>query len=55
MVKSFPEKGTSDALLALNKILFDPTLEITFKHGPSKSYRTRDGALETTTISIRKP
>jgi hypothetical protein len=55
MVKSFPEKGTSDALLALNKILFDPTLEITFKHGASRSYRTRDGALETTTISIRKP
>ncbi|MCB9183328.1 MAG: hypothetical protein H6591_05370 [Flavobacteriales bacterium] len=55
LTQSFPDKGTSDALLGLSKILFDPELEVSFKHSKPKSYRTRDGVLEATTISISKP
>lgn len=55
LVKSFPEKGTADALLGLSKLLFDPDLEVSFKHTRAKAYRTRDGVLEATTISISKP
>ncbi|MBL7963119.1 MAG: hypothetical protein JNM31_04655 [Flavobacteriales bacterium] len=52
LVKSYPEKGTADALLGLSKLLFDPALDVKFKGHKSKSYRTRDGVLEVTTISI---
>ena len=55
MVGSFPEKGTADALLGLGKLLFDPELEVSFKHSKPKAYRTRDGVLEAATISISKP
>jgi len=55
MVKTYPEKGTSDALLGLSKILFDPALDVDYKHGKTKAYRTRDGVIEATTFSISKP
>lgn len=55
MVRTYPDKGTSDALLGLSKILFDPELTVTFKHGKAKAYRTRDGVIEATTFSISKP
>jgi hypothetical protein len=54
LTKSFPEKGTADALLGLSKLLFDPTLVVSFKGGSPKHYRTRDGELEASTISITK-
>jgi hypothetical protein len=50
----FPEKGTADALLGLSKLLFDPTMEVDFKVGKTKQYRTRDGVLEASTISITR-
>jgi hypothetical protein len=52
LTKSYPEKGTADALLGLSRLLFDPTLEVKFKGHKTKTYRTRDGVLEATTISI---
>lgn len=55
LTKTFPEKGTADALLGLSKLLFDPKLEVDFKGGKPKQYRTRDGQLEVGTISITKP
>ncbi|WKZ66211.1 MAG: hypothetical protein QY325_15785 [Flavobacteriales bacterium] len=55
MVRTYPDKGTSDALLGLSRILFDPELTVTFKHGKPKAYRTRDGVIEATTFSISKP
>lgn len=54
LTSSFPEKGTADALLGLSRLLFDPKLEVSFKGGKAKEYRTRDGVLEATTISITK-
>ncbi|MBK7482858.1 MAG: hypothetical protein IPI72_08910 [Flavobacteriales bacterium] len=54
LTKSFPEKGTADALLGLSKLLFDPKLEVSFKGGKAKHYRTRDGELEAATISITR-
>ena len=54
LTKSFPEKGTADALLGLSKLLFDQKLDVSFKRGPAKSYRTRDGELQASTISITK-
>ncbi|HRH38203.1 MAG TPA: hypothetical protein PK760_07655 [Flavobacteriales bacterium] len=54
LTTSFPEKGTADALLGLSKLLFDPKLEVDFKGGKPKQYRTRDGVLEVSTISITK-
>ncbi len=51
---SFPEKGTSDMLLGLSRLLFDPTLDVQFKGGKQKQYRTRDGVLEVSTISITR-
>ncbi|MBL7950558.1 MAG: hypothetical protein JNM62_02460 [Flavobacteriales bacterium] len=51
---TFPEKGTSDMLLGLSRLLFDPTLDVQFKGGKQKHYRTRDGVLEVTTISITR-
>jgi hypothetical protein len=38
----------------LSRLLFDPTMEVEFKGGTQKEYRTRDGALEATTISITR-
>ncbi len=54
IVSTYPEKGTADALLGLSRLLFDPTMEVAFKSGEQKQYRTRDGVLECTTISITK-
>ncbi len=54
IVSTYPEKGTADALLGLSRLLFDPTMEVAFKTGKQKQYRTRDGVLECTTISITK-
>ena len=54
LTTSFPEKGTADALLGLSKLLFDPKLDVDFKSGKTKQYRTRDGVLEASTISITK-
>ncbi len=54
LTSTFPEKGTADALLGLSRLLFDPTMEVEFKGGKQKHYRTRDGALEATTISITR-
>lgn len=51
---NFPEKGTADALLGLSKLLFDPKLDVSFKGGKTKEYRTRDGVLEASSISITK-
>ena len=51
----FPEKGTADALLGLSKLLFDQKLNVEFKGGNPREYRTRDGALEASTIAITKP
>jgi hypothetical protein len=51
---SFPEKGTSDMLLGLSRLLFDPTMDVQFKGGQQKQYRTRDGVLEVSTISITR-
>ncbi len=51
---TFPEKGTSDMLLGLSRLLFDPTMDVQFKGGKQKQYRTRDGVLEATTISITR-
>lgn len=51
---NFPEKGTSDALLGLSKLLFDPKLDVEFKGGKMKQYRTRDGVLEASAIAINK-
>lgn len=51
---TFPEKGTSDMLLGLSRLLFDPTMDVQFKGGKQKQYRTRDGVLEVTTISITR-
>ncbi|MEO8067803.1 MAG: hypothetical protein ABI599_08945 [Flavobacteriales bacterium] len=52
LVRSFPEKGTADALLGLGRLLFDPELDIIFKESKPRKYRTRDGVLEATTISV---
>ncbi len=54
ITNNFPEKGTADALLGLSKLLFDPELEVSFREGKTKQYRTRDGVLEATSISITK-
>ncbi|MBL0127057.1 MAG: hypothetical protein IPP83_06280 [Flavobacteriales bacterium] len=54
LTSNFPEKSTGDALLGLSKLLFDPTMDVTFKGGEQKQYRTRDGVLEATTIAITK-
>ncbi|HEY0975870.1 MAG TPA: hypothetical protein VGE21_00250 [Flavobacteriales bacterium] len=54
LTSNFPEKGTADALLGLSKLLFDPKLDVSFKGGRMKSYRTRDGQLEAGTIAITK-
>ena len=54
LTRSFPEKGTADALLGLSKLLFDPKLDVAFKGGPAKTYRTRDGELHAATIAITK-
>ena len=51
---TFPEKGTSDMLLGLSRLLFDPTMDVQFKGGKQKQYRTRDGVLEVSTISITR-
>ena len=51
---TFPEKGTSDMLLGLSRLLFDPSMDVQFKGGKQKQYRTRDGVLEATTISITR-
>lgn len=51
---TFPEKGTSDMLLGLSRLLFDPTMDVQFKGGKQKHYRTRDGVLEVSTISITR-
>lgn len=55
LTSNYPEKGTADALLGLSRLLFDPTMKVTFKGGKMKEYRTRDGILEATTISITRP
>jgi hypothetical protein len=54
ITSSFPEKGTADALLGLSKLLFDPKLDVRFNGGKMNEYRTRDGVLEATAISITK-
>jgi hypothetical protein len=54
LTANFPEKGTADALLGLSRLLFDPTMKVEFKRDKTKQYRTRDGVLEATTISITK-
>jgi len=54
ITSNFPEKSTSDALLGLSRLLFDPSMDVHFKPGKQKEYRTRDGVLEATTISITK-
>ena len=54
LTSNYPEKSTSDALLALSRLLFDPTMDVEFKSGKQKQYRTRDGVLEANTISITK-
>ena len=54
LTSNFPEKVTSDALLGLSKLLFDPKLDVEFKGGKMKQYRTRDGVLEASTITINK-
>lgn len=54
ITSQFPEKGTADALLGLSKLLFDPELDVSFNEGKIKQYRTRDGVLEATSISITK-
>ena len=51
---TFPEKGTSDMLLGLSRLLFDPTMDVQFKGGKQKQYRTRDGVLEVSTISTTR-
>ncbi len=54
LVKSFPEKGTADALLGLGRLLFDPELDVAFSEsGKPRKYRTRDGVLEVTAISVK--
>lgn len=52
LVSNFPEKGTADALLGLGRLLFDPELDVTFTESRTRKYRTRDGVLEATTISV---
>ena len=54
LVKSYPEKSTSDALLALSRLMFEPTLDVAFKGEKRREYRTSDGTLEATTIYITK-
>ena len=54
LTSNFPEKSTSDALLGLSKLLFDPKLDVEFRGGKMKQYRTRDGVLEAATIAINK-
>ncbi|MFT3884919.1 MAG: hypothetical protein QM724_05650 [Flavobacteriales bacterium] len=54
LTTNFPDKGTADALLGLSRLLFDPTMKVEFKRGKPRQYRTRDGVLEATTISITK-
>jgi hypothetical protein len=54
LTKTFPEKSTSDALLGLSRLLFDPTMEVDFKGGKLKQYRTSDGTLEAAPIFITK-
>ena len=54
ITSTFPEKGTADALLGLSKLLFDPDLDVSFREGSTKHYRTRDGLLEANSISITK-
>lgn len=54
LTSTFPEKGTADALLGLSKLLFDPELDVSFRGGNTKHYRTRDGVLEASSISITK-
>lgn len=54
LTSNYPEKNTADALLGLSRLLFDPAMEVTFKGGKQKQYRTRDGVLEVSTISITK-
>ncbi|MFN3874852.1 MAG: hypothetical protein ACK4L7_02945 [Flavobacteriales bacterium] len=55
MLRSYPDKGTGDALLGLNAILFDPAIEVDCGKGKPKTYRTRDGIIEAVPFSIRKP
>lgn len=54
LTRTFPEKSTSDALLGLSKLLFDPSMEVDFKGGRLKQYRTSDGTLEAAPIFITK-
>jgi hypothetical protein len=54
LTKNYPEKGTADMLLGLSRLMFDPTLEVVFKGNKHRTYRTRDGELEATTIYITK-
>lgn len=54
LTSNFPEKSTSDALLGLSKLLFDPKLDVEFRGGKMKQFRTRDGVLEAATIAINK-
>lgn len=51
---NYPEKNTADTLLGLSRLLFDPTMYVEFQGSIPKEYRTRDGVLEATTISITK-
>lgn len=52
LTKNYPEKGVSDALLGLSRLLLDPDLDVRFTAGRTRKYRTRDGVLETSPITI---
>lgn len=54
LTKTYPDKGTADALLGLSRLMFDPNLDVEFRGHKHREYRTRDGTLEATTIYITK-
>lgn len=54
LTSTYPDKSTADALLGLSRLLFDPTMEVGFKGGRMKEYRTSDGTLQASTISITR-
>lgn len=53
LVTSFPDKGTTDTLLGLNRILFAPNQIVRFGT-TMNTYTTEDGVLELTDISIER-
>jgi hypothetical protein len=52
LVRSFPEKNTADILAGFTELVFEQGCQAAFSNVPSRSYNTRDGALEAAPVRL---